>query len=81
MIFSDLTFSTFDPLTRAMVTFANDWQVSVVAGPEGFGVYGITGQDTFEVAVFTPNGNMLEDPLYYQTPAQITTILRVVEML
>ena len=83
MNFSDLTFSDHASKgsTKARHTFENGWQVSVVSGPEDFGFYGIIGQDTFEVAIIRPNGNMLEDVMPYQTPVQITTILRLVEML
>ena len=82
MIFSDLTFNTPDGIrTQAIHKFPNGWQVSIVAAPRGFGIFGILGEDTFEVAIFTSKDNMLEDVIPYQTPSQISTILRVVEML
>ena len=83
MNFSSLTFDnhTLPGATQAVHTFENGWQVSVVSGPAGCGLFGIIDQDTFEVGVFTPNGNLLEDVLTYQTPVQITTILNLVEML
>ena len=83
MIFSDLTFSDhrIKGATIAQHTFENGWMVSVVAGPEDSGLYGILGQDTFELAVYRPNGNMLEDVLPYQTPVQITTMMHLIEML
>jgi hypothetical protein len=31
--------------------------------------------------VIRPNGNLLEDVLPYQTPVQVSTILRIVSML
>jgi hypothetical protein len=83
MNFSDLTFDnhTLPGATQAVHTFDNDWKVSVVSGPEGCGLYGIIGEDTFEVAVIRSNGNMLEDVIPYQTPVQITTILRLISMM
>ena len=83
MNFSDLVFTdhTLPGATKARQVFENGWQVSVVAGPEGCGLYGVLGEDTFEVGIFTPNGNLLDDVLSYQTPVQITSILRLVEML
>lgn len=67
--------------TIAQQTFDNQWAVSVVAGPQDSGLYGILGEDTFEVAVIRPDGEMLEDVLSYQTPVQVSTILRLVSML
>lgn len=91
MTFSDLTFSDYaiKGATQARHTFENDWTISVVAGPTGSGLYGPTGSglygdvhhDTFEVAVMRPNGNMLEDVIPWQTPVQITTLMRLIEML
>jgi len=84
MNFSALTFDHHEaikfPINRCH-TFDNGWQISVVTAPEGSGIYGHRDSDTFEVAVFTPNGNMLEDVLYYQTPVQITSICHLIEML
>lgn len=65
----------------AKYTFENSWTISVVSGPENSGLYGIIGEDNFEVAVIRPNGNMLEDVLPYQTPVQISAIMRLIDML
>jgi len=83
MNFSALTFSdhTIPGATKARYTFANDWTISVVAGPKDSGLYGIIGEDTFEVAVFRPGGIMLEDVLPWQTPVQITTMMHLIELL
>ena len=84
MNFSDLLFLSHGRIqgaTQGLHFFENDWSISVVAGPEGSGLYGIIGQDTFEVAIIRPNGNMLEDVIPYQTPNQITSIMRVVSMM
>ena len=81
--FSALTFSDhkIKDGTKARYTFPNDWTISVVAGPKDSGLYGIIGEDTFEVAVYRPNGNMLDDVIPYQTPVQITSLMHLIEML
>jgi len=84
MNFSSLTFENHPAIkgiTQAKYTFENDWTISVAAGSKDWGVHGDIQHDTFEVAIFRPNGNMLEDIMSYQTPVQVTTILRLVEML
>jgi hypothetical protein len=84
MNFSSLTFSDHSVIkggTKAQHTFENGWAISVVAGPQDSGLYGDIKHDTFEVAVIRPNGNMLEDVIYWQTPVQITTMMHLIEML
>lgn len=83
MNFSDLLFTDHgtNGATMASKIFDNDWGISVVAGPKGCGLHGILGEDTFEVAIIRPNGNMLEDILPYQTPVQITSLMHLVSML
>jgi hypothetical protein len=84
MNFSSLQFNDHSVIkggTIAKHTFTNDWTVSVVSGPEDSGLYGVIGEDTFEVAVYRPNGKMLEDVLSYQTPVQITSLMRLISML
>jgi len=83
MNFSSLNFTdhSIKGATKAWHTFENGWVISVVAGPTGSGLYGDIQHDTFEVAVFRPNGNMLEDVIRWQTPVQITTMMRLIAML
>ena len=83
MNFSDLIFSDhpLQDATMAKYTFENSWRISVVSGPKDSGLYGVIGEDTFEVGVYRPNGIMLEDVLTYQTPVQITSLMHLVEML
>jgi len=83
MNFSSLTFRdhTLKGATIAQHTFENGWTISVVAGPQDSGLYGDIQHDTFEVAVIRPNGNMLEDVIIWQTPVQITTMMRLIAML
>jgi hypothetical protein len=85
MNFSALTFDnhTLPGATQSVHTFENGWTISVVAGPKDSGLYGIIGEDTFEVAVYRSNGNMLDDMYIrpYQTPVQITTLMHLIEML
>jgi len=83
MLFSDLTFSdhAIKGATKARHTFENGWAVSVVSGPEDSGLYGRIDQNTFEVAVITPKGNVLEDVVPWQTPVQVTSLFRLISML
>jgi hypothetical protein len=84
MNFSALTFSDHGVIkgaTHAQHTFENGWSISVVSGPENCGLYGDIQQDTFEVAFIRPNGNMLEDVICWQTPVQITTMMRLIAMM
>lgn len=83
MNFSALQFDnhTLPGAVQAVHTFENGWRISVVSGPEGSGLYGQIDSDTFEVAIIRPNGNMLEDVFYYQTPVQITSLCHLIEML
>ena len=83
MNFSSLIFEdhAIKGATKARYTFPNGWAVSVVSGPQDSGLYGVISEDTFEVMVIRPGGIMMEDPLTYQTPVQITTILHLVEMI
>ena len=84
MNFSSLNFETHSVIkggTRANHTFENGWGISVVTAPAGSGIHGDRDCDTFEVAIFRPNGNILEDVLMYQTPVQITSICHLIEML
>jgi hypothetical protein len=83
MNFSALTFEdhAIKGATKARYTFANDWSISVVAGPKDSGLYGDIQHDTFEVAVIRPNGNILDDVIRWQTPVQITTMMHLIEML
>ena len=84
MNFSALTFENHPALKGATIaqhTFQNGWKISVVAGPKDSGLYGDIQHDTFEVGIFRPNGNMLEDVINWQTPVQITTMMHLIEML
>lgn len=67
--------------TIAQQTFENGWTVSVVAGPKDSGLYGMLGEDTFEVGIIRPNNIMLDDVMPWQTPVQISSIMQLVSML
>lgn len=84
MNFSALNFSDHGVIkgaTHGRHIFENGWEISVVSGPKGCGLKGDIQHDTFEVAVIRPNGNMLEDVINWQTPVQITTMMRLIAML
>jgi hypothetical protein len=87
-MFSTLNFCDYNltslPLkgaTSAYQIFENGWAVSVISGPKGSGIYGIIGEDTFEVSIIRPNECMLEDVMEWQTPVQVSSIMRLVSML
>jgi hypothetical protein len=82
-MFSTLTFRdhSLKGATIAQRTFDNGWGVSVVSGPEGSGLKGTIGQDTFEVAIIRPSGNMLDEIMPWQTPVQVSSLMRLVSML
>ena len=83
MNFSDFKFRDhkIKGATIAQQTMPNGWVVSIVAGPKDSGLYGVIGEDTFEVAIIQPNGNILKDVIPYQTPTEISTIMRVISMM
>ena len=84
MHFSNLEFFSYNlcpGATRAKYVFENNWEVSVLAGPEDSGLYGDIKRDTFEVAIIRPNGDMLHDVLQYQTPVQVSSLMRLISFL
>lgn len=83
MNFSALNFADHNlkGCTIAKHTFENGWGVSVISGPEDSGLYGNIQQDTFEVAIIRPSGNMLDDVMPWQTPVQVSSIMRLVSMM
>ena len=61
--------------------FSNDWEISVVAGPAGCGLYGNIEDDTYEVAIFRPNGNMTEGVNGWNTKDQVSAMMWVLSQL
>lgn len=65
MTFDDLIFkphplAIYKPgAVQAKQQFHNNYTISVVGGPSGCGLYG-DGVDTFEVAIFTPEGDFYQ---------------------
>ena len=58
--------------------FSNDWEISVVAGP---GLYGKVEDETYEVAIFRPNGNMTEDVCGWNTKHEVSAMMWVLSQL
>jgi hypothetical protein len=75
-----VSFPDAQGIMRGRILLSNAWELSIVSGPKGSGVAGVDGQ-TWEVAVFNPNGGMLEDILAHQDRDQVSSILRLVAML
>lgn len=61
--------------------FSNDWEISVVAGPAGCGLYGNINENTYEVAIFRPNGNMTEDVIGWNTKEEVSAMMWVLSQL
>ena len=61
--------------------FSNDWSISVVAGLPGCGLYGNVTDNTYEVAIFRPNGNMTEDVSAWNTKERVSAMMWVLSQL
>ena len=76
MKFSDLEFKPHNSLvgaTSARHTFANQWTISVVTGPNDFQ---ISDERPYEVAILLPDGKYLGGDVFgYQTEEDIDAIL------
>ena len=66
---------------HATYTFSNGWMISVVAGPDKCGLYGRIEDNTYEVAIFRPNGNMTEDVKGWNTKAEVSAMMWVLSQL
>ena len=65
----------------ARYKFENDWEISVVAGPPNCGLYGNINENTYEVAIFRPNGNMTEDVSGWNTKEEVSAMMWVLSQL
>lgn len=61
--------------------FSNDWSISVVSGLPGSGLYGNVTDNTYEVAIFRPNGNMTEDVIGWNTKEEVSAMMKVLSHL
>jgi len=57
--------------------FHNGWSISVVSGLPGSGLYGNVTDNTYEVAIYRPNGNMTEDVIGWNTKAEVSAMMKV----
>jgi hypothetical protein len=89
MTFDDLIFkphpASYKPgAVQAKQTFHNNYTISVVGGPDGCGLYG-DGVDTFEVAIFTPEGDFYQSPTWFDqvkgwcTKDEVTKIIKNIQ--
>lgn len=89
--FDDLKFTYDDSIRRwsASLTLDNGYSFSVIAGDIRDGkwssFYGIYQNDTFEVAVFNPDGDWVplaayDDVLGWQSPTQLSSLMRQFSM-
>jgi hypothetical protein len=65
----------------ARYKFENDWEISVVAGPPNCGLYGNINENTYEVGIFRPNGNMTEDVCPWNTKQEVSSMMWVLSQL
>ena len=65
---------------QALYKFDNDWQISVVSGTDGK-LYGKLDDNTYEVAIFRPNGNMTEDVSGWNTKQQVSAMMWILSQL
>ena len=63
---------------QALYKFDNDWQISVVSGDK---LYGNINDNTYEVAIFRPNGNMTEDVSGWNTKQQVSAMMWILSQL
>ena len=63
---------------QALYKFDNDWQISVVSGDK---LYGNLDDNTYEVAIFRPNGNMTEDVSGWNTKQQVSAMMWILSQL
>jgi hypothetical protein len=61
--------------------FENGWEISVVSGPAGCGLYGNINKNTYEVAIIRPNGNMTEDVNGWNTKQEVSAMMWVLSQL
>lgn len=66
---------------QARYKFSNDWEISVVSGPAGSGLYGNITDGTYEVAIFRPNGNMPESVSDWNTKQEVSAMMWVLSQL
>lgn len=66
---------------QAKHTFENGWMISVVAGPPNCGLYGNINENTYEVAIFRPNGNMTGDVSGWNNKEQVSAMMWVLSQL
>lgn len=63
---------------QATYTFSNGWMISVVSGGP---LYGRIEDDTYEVAIIRPNGNMTEDVKGWNSKAEVSAMMWVLSQL
>lgn len=61
--------------------FSNGYEISVVSGPAGCGLYGNLADETYEVGIFQPNGNMTEDVSGWNTKQEVSAMMWVLTQL
>jgi hypothetical protein len=61
--------------------FENDWEISVVSGDAKSGLYGRIDEETYEVGIIRPNGNMTDDVSAWNTKEEVSAMMWVLSQL
>lgn len=84
-MFNQLTFvphpNQIPNAIQARYKFSNDWEISVVAGPPGCGLYGNINKNTYEVAFFRPDGTMSDGVSGWNTKQEVSAMMWVLSQL
>lgn len=82
-MFEQLTFEahSIPGAIQGRYKFHNEWSISVVAGLPGSGLYGNVTDNTYEVAIFRPNGNMTEDVIGWNSKEEVSAMMKVLSHL
>jgi surface protein len=65
----------------ARYKFENGWEISVVSGDDKCGLYGRIAEETYEVGLFRPNGNLTEDVSGWNTKQEVSAMMWVLSQL
>ena len=58
--------------------FSNGWSISVVSGLPDSGLYGNLIEGTYEVAIYRPNGHMIDDVIGWNTKDEVSAMMKVI---
>ena len=82
-MFDQLTFQPHNlpGAVHGTYKFSNGWEISVVSGPAGCGLYGNLADETYEVAIIRPNNHMTDDVSGWNTKQEVSAMMWVLSQL